>query len=114
MHELAIVQTLVHLIETHVAEYQATKVLKVKVKIGKLSGIEEHLLKLAFDTFKENTVAQDAELVIAMEPISIRCNQCKTEGILEKFWFQCPSCNSLDITVVGGEEMLLESLELEK
>jgi hydrogenase nickel incorporation protein HypA/HybF len=113
MHELSIVQSLFGLLEKHVKENQAQKVVRVVVKIGRLSGIEPDLLKVAFDTFKSNTVAQDAELCLEVPDIVFHCNHCKKNFISQVLVFQCPLCdNNGDINIVEGDEMVLQSLEL--
>jgi len=45
MHEFSVVQSLMGLIEENVKKNNAKSVSKVVVKIGKMSGIEPHLLK---------------------------------------------------------------------
>ena len=56
MHEYSVVQSLLESCEEHARVNEASKVTKVVVKIGVLSGVEPDLLKTAFDTFKEQTV----------------------------------------------------------
>ena len=60
------------------------KVTKVVVKIGVLSGVEPELLQTAFDTFKEQTVCNDAQFIINVQQIEILCNQCNTNSTLQK------------------------------
>jgi len=53
MHEFSIVQSLLNLIEENARKNSAKSVSKVVVKIGKMSGVEPHLLEIAFNIFKE-------------------------------------------------------------
>lgn len=53
MHEYSIVQSLLEQCEQYVEANDASKVTKLIVKIGVLSGVEPDLLQTAFDTFKE-------------------------------------------------------------
>jgi len=64
MHEYSVVQALLNQCEEVAAQNEATKVMKVIVKIGVLSGVEPHLLQVAFDTFKEKTICDEAELIL--------------------------------------------------
>ena len=57
MHEYSIVQALLEQCEHYAEENDAEKITKVVVKIGKLSGVEPHLLEVAFETFKEKPYA---------------------------------------------------------
>ncbi|MCW8894352.1 MAG: hydrogenase maturation nickel metallochaperone HypA [Sulfurimonas sp.] len=113
MHEYSIVQSLIESCQEHVKANDATRVTKVEVKIGVLSGVEPHLLREAFDTFKEETICHEAEFVMNIQKVKIHCNSCKQETELEKNEFVCPKCGSYELNVLDGEEMYLMSLELE-
>lgn len=113
MHEYSIVQSLLESCEEHAKANDASKVTKVVVKIGVLSGVEPDLLQTAFDTFKEQTLCHDAQFIINIQNIQILCKDCQSTSIIEKHDFSCPNCQSINITVTDGEEMFLMSLELE-
>lgn len=113
MHEYSIVQSLLQSCEDYASKNGATKVTKVVVKIGVLSGVEAELLQTAFDTFKEQTVCNDAKFEINIQKIEILCKDCNTKSILEKNEFACPNCQSVNLDVIDGEDMYLMSLELE-
>jgi len=113
MHEFSIVQSLLDLCESHAKENKAKKILKVEIKVGKLSGVEPHLLQSAFDTFKEETLCNDAELVMHIQDLVMYCRECKYEAVLDKNEFYCPKCGSANLSIVDGEEMYLMRLEME-
>ncbi|RLA81598.1 MAG: hydrogenase maturation nickel metallochaperone HypA [Epsilonproteobacteria bacterium] len=113
MHEYSIVQSLIESSQEYVKENDATKVTKMVVKIGVLSGVEPDLLKVAFDTFKEDTPCEECEIILNIQKIKILCSSCKKESILEKNEFKCPYCDTCEIKVLDGEEMYLMQLELE-
>jgi hydrogenase nickel incorporation protein HypA/HybF len=113
MHEYSIVQSLVDLIEENAKQNQATKVTKMEVKIGVLSGVEVQLLETAFNTFKEGTICEDAEFIINIQPVIVKCRKCGIENQLDKDEYICPNCKSGELEILDGEEMYLMSLELE-
>jgi len=113
MHEYSVVQALLEQIEDIAQQNEATKVSKIIVKIGVMSGIEAHLLEIAFNTFKEKTICDGAEFVMNIQPLKIRCNSCLSESELEKIHYCCPECGSTDVEVIDGEDMFLMSLEME-
>ena len=113
MHEYSVVQALLEQIEDVAEQNDASKVTKIIVKIGVMSGIEAHLLEIAFNTFKEKTICDGAEFVMNIQPLKIRCNSCKTECELEKIHYCCQKCQSTDVEVIDGEDMFLMSLEME-
>ena len=113
MHEYSIVQNLLDQCEENAKANNATKVTKVVVKIGIMSGVEPDLLQSAFDTFKEGTVCEDCEYIQNLQPITIRCHKCKEESTLERNEYHCPKCKSVELDVIDGEELMLIQLELE-
>ena len=113
MHEYSIVQALLEQCQTHVQANDATKITAVTVKIGVQSGIELHLFEVAFDTFKEKTICDEANLIIEHQLLLIYCSDCDQEYTLEKLEYICPKCQSLHIEVVDGEDMYLMRLEME-
>jgi len=113
MHEYSVVQALLEQVEKLAAENDAEKVTKIIVKIGAMSGIEPHLLEIAFNTFKERTVCDGADFIMNVQPLTVSCRQCGTRSELEKIHYRCPQCESLEVDVVDGEEMYLMTLEME-
>ena len=113
MHEYSIVQSLLESCEEHAAANEATKVKKVIVKIGALSGVEVDLLQTAFDTFKEKTICDGCDFIINYQKVVISCGECGEESTLEKNEVVCPKCESYSTKVIDGEDMYLMSLEME-
>lgn len=113
MHEYSIVQSLIDSCEEHAKVNDASKVTKVVVKIGVMSGVEPDLLQIAFDTFKEDTICSEAQFIMNIQKVKISCRDCNSEKELEKNEYLCPSCKSENINIIDGEEMFLMQLELE-
>ena len=112
MHEFSIVSSLLDLCEKNAKENNATKIIKVEVKIGKLSGVEPHLLQTAFDTFKEKTICDGAEFCIHVQELVVGCKKCDEQSVLKNNIFVCPKCGG-DVEVLEGEDMYLMRLEME-
>ncbi|NKQ41854.1 MAG: hydrogenase/urease nickel incorporation protein HypA [Sulfurovum sp.] len=113
MHEYSIVQALIGQCEDLADENNASKVIKVVIKIGILSGVEPHLLESAFDTFKEETICAQAELVVNKQKLKLHCNNCDDEFEVDGHEYLCQSCQSNSVRIVDGEDMYLMSLEME-
>ena len=112
MHEYSIVQSLLNQCEENAKANNSTKVTKVVVKIGVMSGVEPDLLKTAFDTFKLGTFCEDCEYIQNIQKVKIRCLKCDTTSELEKNEYCCPKCESVELDVVDGEDLMLMQLEL--
>lgn len=113
MHEYSIVQSLLNQCEDNARANSAKKVTRVVVKVGVMSGVEPDLLQTAFETFKEGTMCESCEYIQTIQPISIRCHKCGRESLLDKNEYSCPKCNSIELDVIDGEELMLMQLELE-
>jgi hydrogenase nickel insertion protein HypA len=113
MHEYSIVQALLNQCEDTARKHGATRITKVVCKIGRLSGVETHLLKTAYDTFKEGTMCHDAELEIIDQKLKLECRECGYVFETEEVRYFCIRCESLSVKVLDGEDMILMSLEME-
>jgi hydrogenase nickel incorporation protein HypA/HybF len=113
MHEFSIVRSLLDLVERYVRENGGGRVTRVVVRVGVVSGADPYLLRTAFETFREGTVAEGAELEIEIERMRLRCLDCGKETEREEPRFSCPSCGSLHVEVSGGEDLILKRLEIE-
>lgn len=115
MHEYSIVSDLVLLCEENAQKHNANKILKVIIELGERSGVESSLLKIAFDTFKEeSTYLKDSSLEILHKNVELRCKSCnvifKAEGLEYGI---CKFCSSNDLEIVSGMELNLLRLEME-
>ena len=113
MHELSLAVALVEQIALTAKNENARKVIRVVVVIGALSGVERSAFEFAFPLAAENTVAEAAELEIEESPATIVCNQCHCEFASNTMPLACENCGSDDITLRGGREFLIRSIELE-
>ncbi len=116
MHEASLILGMVPVIERHMKENDGNCVTRVITRIGKMSGVEVHTFEFAFDAIKRDYPwLRDAELTINEEPILYRCDNCGEEFEVDNFEFPaCPKCDSSALTLVSGEELFLESLEIDK
>lgn len=111
MHELSIVESLITLCEENATTQNAKEINEIYVKIGRLSGVEISLFKRCFETFRENSIlCQNSKLFIEIAELEILCLFCGEKSILKENVFQCPQCQSVDLKVLDGDEMVLMRL----
>ena len=113
MHEYSVVQALLNQCEEVAEQNSASKITKVICKIGVMSGIEVHLLKIAFDTFKEGTLCDEALFIINEQKLKVKCRKCKDEYEIDEINYKCKSCGNLGMDTIDGEDMYLMSLEMQ-
>ncbi len=113
MHELSIVASLFETLEEKAKDNKAKKIISVRLKVGALSGVVPEFLKTAFDIFKKNTIADEAELLIEKVPLKVKCQKCGAEIVKDDFVFICEKCASRELKTLAGTELLLEKIEME-
>jgi hydrogenase nickel incorporation protein HypA/HybF len=110
MHELAIAESIVAIAERHAAERRVTR---VEVHVGHLRQVVPTALEFAFELVAQGTALDGAELVIVEVPVAGRCRSCGVESRPDGFPFTCRACGGWDVAVTAGEELRVESLDLE-
>lgn len=113
MHELSIVASLFEILEGAARGNDAQKILGVKLRVGKLSGVVPECLETAFEVYKKGTLAEEAILEIEETPLRIRCRSCGKASRIEDYAFCCPECSSREVSIIEGTELLLEKIDLE-
>ena len=114
MHELAICQALISQVVVLADERRAIAVSDVHVAIGLLSGVESPLLRNAFPLAAAGTVADAAKLHIEDVPVRVYCPKCEVESEVDVNRLLCSQCGGWRNRLVGGDELLLTRVELER
>ncbi len=111
MHELSIAQAIVDVATRHAGE---STVSVVHVRVGQLRQVVPSALEFSFELCAHGTRVDGAALVLEVIPAGVRCRGCAAESEPSGFPLTCASCGGLDVEVVQGEELQVESLELEE
>ncbi|MGV6827750.1 MAG: hydrogenase maturation nickel metallochaperone HypA [bacterium] len=114
MHELAVCQALMQQVVDIAAEHQAAGVSRIELQVGPLSGVEAALLRQAFPIASAGSVAEGCELVIHDQPIVVKCRTCGQESGATTNQLVCGHCGDWQTDLISGDEMVLQSLELDK
>lgn len=111
MHEFAICQSIVAQAET-VARQRDSRVRAITLKIGPLSGVEAQLLQHAYPLASAGSLCDGAELYIELLPVLVHCQQCGKQTQAQPNRLLCSHCGDWRTDLLGGDELLLASLEL--
>ncbi len=111
MHELAIAESIVGIAGRHA---NGRRVTKVQLKVGHLRQVVPSALSFSFELVAQGTPVEGAELEMEEVPATGSCRGCGAESRLKEFPLQCGVCGSFDLQVLEGEELFVESLELEE
>lgn len=112
MHELSICQSLLDQVEGIARQHGASRVERILLQVGPLSGLEPALLMSAWPLAAAGTVAETAALVIEPAPIRVQCRECGAESAATANRLLCGACSGFHTRLVSGDELLLAQLEL--
>ena len=113
MHELSICLSILDQVRSIAAERNADRVQRIELRIGPLSGVEADLLRSAWPMASAGTIAVDADLLIDEADIVVRCSTCDAETPAIANRLVCGECGDFRTTVISGDEMILQRVELE-
>jgi len=105
MHELSVASAVLAVAREHAGD---RRLAAVRVEVGHLRQVVPTALAFAFEL-----LAPGVELEIVEVPARGSCGACGADTALPAFPLCCERCGSFDVTVVRGEELSVESLEVE-
>jgi hydrogenase nickel incorporation protein HypA/HybF len=111
VHELAIAESVVRIADRHADGRQVTK---VYLMVGHLRQVVPSALAFSFELVAQGTSVEGAELALEEVPATGKCRACAAESRLNSFPLQCAACGGFDLEIVAGEELYVESLEMEE
>jgi hydrogenase nickel incorporation protein HypA/HybF len=91
----------------------AERVEKVDLVIGEMSGIVDECVEFYFEFLSKDTIADGAILSFKMIPMQARCRNCGELFIPKQFDWACPICHNNSMEIVAGNELFVESIEVE-
>lgn len=113
MHELSIAQAVVEQVEQAARSEGAARVTSVTLVVGQASGVQRDALEMAFPVACDGTPLEGAQLVLEWVPARVYCRACEMEQDADFPFFVCSVCGAMDIEVVAGRELLIQSIELD-
>ena len=111
MHEMALGSAVVNTVTKHA---QGRQVKVVTLSIGKLRQVVPDSLSFYFDIIARDTICEGARLDMNIIPARLRCESCENEWEPDFPTFRCGFCGNGKVTVLSGEEFMVESLEVEE
>ena len=112
MHELGLMQSALDMALAHARRAGASRIHRVRLRVGAQSGVVVDALELAFTVATPGTPADGAELVVEPVPVVCRCERCERDFEPEDVIYCCPICGDVSAQVRQGLELELASLEV--
>ena len=112
MHELSIAQDMIDIIRQHMPENR--KVKSVKIVVGDMAGVVPDSLEFCFQVITTGTPLEGVKLNIEKVGIELQCKECLGNFTTDEPVFLCPYCNSTDVILLKGKELLVSEIEIEE
>jgi hydrogenase nickel incorporation protein HypA/HybF len=113
MHELAVSQSILKIALDNASKVNAKTIKSINLEIGQLASLVDESINFYWDIISEGTIAQGALLTINRIPVEMRCFDCGKVFIPAPDSFDCPYCSSIRVQVIRGEEMRVDSIDVE-
>ncbi len=110
MHEMGIVISFCHIAQDYAEKNNATKVLKVVLQLGEISGIEARYLSEFYPVVVEGTILEGSDLVIETIEASVFCTDCATTYNPMQSGLKCPACGSDRCDVIDGLGLFIKEI----
>ena len=114
MHEIGIAAAIIEAGQAEAARLPGSKLLRIGVRIGVLSGVDNNALEFALRAIVAGTDLDLLKFEIENCQRRNRCRKCSHEFDSSLYEHSCPLCASQDTLFVAGDELELAYVEVEE
>lgn len=112
MHELSVSAAVCDTAVRHAAGRPVTT---VRLRVGALRQVVPESLSFYWGIVARDTVCEGSVLEQELVPARLCCSDCDTLWAVEGMpAFRCPACGGASVTVETGNELEVESIEVEE
>jgi hydrogenase nickel incorporation protein HypA/HybF len=109
VHEIGLAEAILEAVEKRA---EGRPVTRAKVRAGALLRVVEPAMDQAFHLVTEGTIAEGAAIDLVVTPARISCRSCgHADDTLDPLAL-CPACGGGDVDLAGGDQLVLESIEI--
>jgi hydrogenase nickel incorporation protein HypA/HybF len=112
MHEAGLAQTALEIAAQCVRERGMTRIHRLVLRVGDLSGVAEEALRFALEALSPGTIAEGAGFEIEVVPVECHCQSCDRPFSPTDVVYACPDCGAISGDVRQGDELVLHSMEV--
>ena len=117
MHEMSIAQSILDIIQQEMEKNGLTRLIRVKIKFGKLTNTVPEALETGFMALTVKTPLESAVFELEEVPARYKCFKCAKEFSPEhanRLLVPCPHCGEeLGHSVLSGKELFIDYIEAE-
>ena len=109
VHELSLCRAIAGAVTEHAAGRQVER---VRLRIGHFRQVVPDTLVHCWAIQTDRTDLAGAELEIEAVPAVVECAACGASTTLSLPVLRCEACDATDVSLVSGEEFLIESIDV--
>jgi len=110
MHELSLTE---NLLDVTLKNAGKRKIIHVNLLIGEFSHEREEAIQFYWDDLAKGTSAENAQLFFKRVDAEMKCLDCETVFHPDDEAAFCPKCQSYRLTLLSGDDVRLESINVE-
>jgi len=114
MHEMGIAMQVMNIVMESLPRDEPLRVKAIHLRVGKLTAIVPQSLQFCMEMVTKDTPAEGAELKFNEVPVTVECDECGEQTVIERPPFACGKCGSEKVEIISGREMIIESIEVEE
>jgi hydrogenase nickel incorporation protein HypA/HybF len=113
MHEMALCEGVVGLVEDEARKQSFSRVKSIVLELGVLGHVAPEAMLFCFEAVSHGTIAEGATLVIERIPGAGWCLDCAKTVSLDERFGACPDCGQRHVQMTAGDELRVRELEVE-
>ena len=113
MHEFTVTRSILSIVLEKAQDINAVKISKIDLLMGRLTGYVPECIKLQFEILSRDTAAAGAVLAFNQPQTRLYCRKCHRDFTSNSLDLTCPGCYGLEIDILSGSELYVESMEVE-
>lgn len=112
MHELGILNSMVHTVQRVVEEQgiNVSDVEKIVIEVGELSGIVPHYIEECWPAARYKSPMERTELELVIIPGMVKCRDCGEVFNAVSADLVCPNCGSKDMEILEGNDLIIRDI----
>ncbi len=112
MHEYAITENILEIVQAEASRAGAGRVDEITVVMGELTTFVDSSIEFYFGELARGTAAENAVLKFQKLQARAVCGNCEAQFRPQSAFFTCPDCGSPLYELKQGQELFIESIEV--
>lgn len=113
MHETSVLENVLKTCRKIAEDNNVQNIKKITLSVGELTGYIPHFFSDYFPIItKGESLFENTELNIKIIKGEALCEECGAMYNVMKNEGKCPKCNSMSKTIIGGQDFVLDNIEV--